>query len=79
MAVGAEADALHRLGKPIVDLLARQPGEPAGVGKIIERGEAVVEADLIGQVADPALDLERVAQRVVAGDFGVPFGRLGQT
>jgi hypothetical protein len=44
----------------------------------LSRADSVIKADRIGKVADPALNLERVAQRVEAGDFGSPFGRLGQ-
>ena len=75
---GAEADALHRLGKAGVDLLARQAGEASGIGEIVERREPVIEADLVWQIADPALHLERIAQRIKTGDLGASLGRLSE-
>ena len=55
-----------------------RPGKPPGIGEIIARREAVVKADRIGQVADPALDFERLAQRVEAGNLGAAFAGFGQ-
>ena len=55
-----------------------KPGEPPGVGEVVARRQPVVKADLVGQIADPALHFERLAQRVEAGDLGAPAGRLGQ-
>ena len=73
-----EPDPVERGGEALVDLAPRQPGEPRGIGEVVARRQPVVKADLVGQVADPALDLERIAQRVEAGDLGAPAGRLGQ-
>ena len=47
--------AAHVAGK------AHQAG---GVGEVFDRGHAVVEADGVGQIADPALDRERLAHGV---------------
>ena len=52
-----ETDALHCVGEACVDLITRQSGEPAGIGEVVEGRETVIEADLIGHVADPPLDL----------------------
>ena len=78
VAIGAERDTLHCRGEARVDLLARQPGEASGIGEIVERREPVIKADLIGQIADPALHLERIAQRIKAGDLGASLGRLSE-
>ena len=40
--------------------------------------EVVVEADLVGQVADPALDRERLAHRVVAEHARLPVRDVAQ-
>src|SRR4029453_17875539 len=40
--------------------------------------QVVVEADAVGQVADAALDLERLARRVEPDDSGLALGHLGQ-
>ena len=47
-----------------------KPGEAAGIGEVVARREPVIKADLVGQIADPALHLERIAQRIEAGDLG---------
>ncbi len=73
----AKPDLRQRVGEPLVDVAARQPGQPPGIGEVVVRRQAIVKADLIGQIADPALDLERLSQRVEAGDLGTSFGRLG--
>ncbi len=73
-----QSDPRQRFGKPLVDLAPRQSGEPPGIGEVVAGREPVVEADRIGEIADPALDLERVAQRVETGHFGAPLGRFGQ-
>ena len=73
-----EPDPFERCGKARVDLVARQSGEPGGIGQVVARRKPVVEADLVGQVADPPLDFERLAQRVEPGDLGASAGRLGE-
>ena len=73
-----KSDPRQRFGKPLVDLAPRQSGQPPGIGEVVAGREPVVEADRIGEIADPALHFERVAQRVETGHFGAPLGRLGQ-
>ena len=71
-------DPLHRLG----EALRRSRGATGRRGGRYRRGcrapTARRRSRPIGQIADPALDLERIAQRVEAGDLGAPLGRLGQ-
>ena len=43
-----------------------KPHQLRGIGQVLDGGEVVVEADRVGQIADPALDLERRARRIVA-------------
>ena len=57
---------------------AGEPGKAPGIGEVVARREVIVKTDLIGQVADPALDFERLAQRIEAGNQGMTAGRLGQ-
>ena len=73
-----QPDPDQRFGKPLVDLTPRQAGETAGIGEVVARRQPIVKADRIGQIADPPLDFERLAQRVEAGDLGAPLGRLGE-
>ena len=49
------------------------------VGEILPAGHAVVEADLVRQVAHLALDLERLAQRILAEDPDRAGSGLRQT
>ena len=44
----------------------RSPTSARGVAQVVARRELIVEADRVRQIADPALDLERLAHRVVA-------------
>ena len=53
-------------------LVARKPHQPCGVAQIFRRRQIVVEADLIRQVADLALDRERLAHGVVASTRAWP-------
>ena len=43
-----------------------KPDQARRVAQIVGGGEVVVEADLIGQIANPALDRERLAHRIMA-------------
>src|SRR6516165_2098183 len=67
-------DPGQRVAEPLINFAARQTGQPPGIGKVVMRRQTIVEADRIGQVADPTLDLERLAQRVESGDLSMPFG-----
>ena len=49
-----------------------------GVAEVLPPGQAAVEADRVGQVADPALDLARLAFRIQPHDRGRPAGRFGE-
>src|SRR6185437_1033579 len=56
-----EAHAPQTIAESILDLLARNAGKLRGVAEILPRREIVVETNRIRQVADMALDLERLA------------------
>ena len=62
--------------------LSRTAGSNAdqgrGVAQVVERRHVVVEADGVGQIADQALDLERLARRIVAEHADGAGGHLGQ-
>ena len=51
---------------------AREAHQPRGVVQIVGRAEVVVEADRIRQIADQALDLERLAHRVMPEHARLP-------
>ncbi len=55
------------------------PVEAGRVGEVRPPGQAVVEADAVGEVADASLDGQRVAGRVDADHPGRAPGRLGQS
>ena len=78
-ATSLQADALERGGDSLFALAVLETHQPCGVAQILRRGQIVIEADRIRQVADPALDLERLAHRIMAEhphlacrDFGQP-------
>ena len=52
--------------------IGAEPHQPRGVVQIVGRGEMIVEADRIRQIADQALDLQRLAHRVVTEDARLP-------
>src|SRR5690606_9560104 len=64
-------DALAGLG-------ARHAVQPGDVGQVLASGQPVVEADLIGQVADASLDAQRLAGRVKPEHAHFTGGRLRQ-
>ena len=61
-----QPDMRERGGDPLLALGRRQADQPRRVAQIVGGGEVVVEADLVRQIADPALDRERLAHRIVA-------------
>src|SRR6185295_7320797 len=62
----AEADMRHRRLDRRLALDRIKPDQARGVAQVLGGREIVVEADLVRHVADPALDLERLARRIVA-------------
>ena len=80
LAVGGvlEADLVEQLVDPG---LRDGPGdavELGGVAQVLAAREAAVEPDVVGQVADLALDRERLAGRIQADDADDAAGRLGE-
>ena len=57
---------------------AAEAVEPRRVAQVLAAGQAAVEADRVGQVADASLDLARVARRVETQHRGLALGGLGQ-
>ncbi len=55
-----------------------QSDQPRRVAHIVGGGEIVVEADLVGQIADPAFDRERLAHGIVAEHAGLPIRDVAQ-
>ena len=69
-AVG-QTDELERLADAGLELLARQPVELAEEGQVLHRGEVGVEGQVLGDVADRRLRLERAALEAVDGDLSL--------
>ena len=79
VASGGQADLLKNLVDRGLRQLPLDSVQLGGVPEVLAPREIAVEPDTVRQVADPALDLERLAQRVEAGDFRTALGRLGQS
>ena len=73
-----QADLAEDLVDRLFRGLAVQPVEARRVAQVRAAGHVVVEADRIGQVADPSFDLARVARRVEPDDAGLTLSRFGQ-
>jgi len=74
-----KVDGLERRHDPPAALAARDGQQARGVDEVLARRHVVVEADRVGQVADAALDLERLADRVEAQHRDRAAARLGET
>src|SRR5262249_38748560 len=59
-----EPDMAERRLDFLLALSAFQSHQPRGVAQILRRGEIIVEADLVGQVADPTLHRQRLAHPI---------------
>ena len=73
-----EPDMRERSLDLLLALRAIEPHQPRGVAQILGGGEIVVEADLVGQIADPALDRERLAHGIMAEHAGLPVRNVAQ-
>ena len=73
-----EPDMVERRPDPLLALAALDAHQPRGVAQVLGGGEIVVEADLVGQIADPALDRERLAHRIVAEHARLPARDVAQ-
>ena len=66
-ATSGQPDVLERRLDPLLALARGVKADQARrVAHVVGGGEVVVEADRVGQIADPALDRERLAHRIVA-------------
>ena len=74
----AETDAVERGDDPLVADARLDADQGRGVAQVVERRHVVVEADGIGQIADQALDLKRLARRIVAEHADAAAGHIGQ-
>ena len=73
-----ETDLVEDLVDGRLRLVLAEAVEPGRVAQVLAPGHVLVEADRVGQVADPALDLARLPGRVEAHDGCLAVGRLGQ-
>ena len=74
-----QPDMLERRRDALLALLGGQADQSRHVAHIVGRGEVVVEADLIGQIADPALDRERLAHRIESDHARLSLGDVAQS
>ncbi len=73
-----QADVIERVRDLRLALVALEADQAAGVVHVLGRGQIVVEADRVGQIADPTLDLQRLAHRIVAQHPHLSVRDLGQ-
>ncbi len=70
------------LQKPVDPRPGEDIGDPVEAGneaKVLPRIHVLVETDVLRQVTDDFLDLQRVARRIVPADPDRPRGRFGET
>ena len=60
------------------DSAVRDAVQPSRVAQVLAPGHGAVEADVVRQVADMSLDVERVTQRVEPEHLGRAAGGLGE-
>ena len=77
-ATSARPTRSSAVGDPLLALGGLEADQPRGIAQIIGGGELIVEADRIGQIADAALDRERLARRIEAEHADVAVGNVGQ-
>src|SRR5580698_3002468 len=72
-----KSDPLNRVGDALLAFGEAKADQAGGIAQVIGSGEVVIKADRVGQIADAALDRERLAPRIeaehahfAAGDFG---------
>ena len=63
-----QPDAGERGGDALFADAGGEAHEPRRIVQIVGRGEMIVEADRVRQIADQALNLERLAHRIVPED-----------
>ena len=73
-----KTDPLERVGDALLALGEAKADQPRGVAQIVGGGEIVVEADGVGQIADPPLDRERLARRIEAEHAHLARRDVGQ-
>ena len=77
-AVG-QADLFEDLVHRRLAFLALEAVEASRVAQVLAAGEAAVEPDSVGKIADPSLDLTRVAGGVEPGDPGLAARRFRES
>src|SRR5262249_35102252 len=72
-------DVLERFRDLFLALLALEADQAPRITQVIRRGQVVVEADLVRQIAHPALDRERLSGGIVTKDARRAAGDFAQT
>ena len=73
-----EPDMGERGRDLVLALLGLETDQAPDIAQIVGRAEIVVEADLVGQIADPALDRERFALGIIAQHPSLPVRDFAQ-
>ena len=71
-------DPLDRVGDALLALGEAKADQARGIAQIVGGGEIVIEADRVRQIADAALDRERLARRIEAEHAHFAAGDVGQ-
>ena len=74
-----QTHAFQRVVDARIGFRGVEPCKPCRVAQVLARRHGVVEADIVGQVADGALDRQRLAQRVQPGDAHLALARFRQS
>ena len=73
-----QSDPVEDLGQAVLGEATAQAVERRGVAQVLTAAEVAIEAGVVGQVADPALDLQGVAGRVEPDHQRLAVIGLGQ-
>src|SRR6476661_8041376 len=68
----------QRGGDLVLALAALDSHQPRGVAEILGGGQVIVEADLIGQITDPALHGEGLTRRIITEHARLPARDVAQ-
>ena len=71
-------DVSKRRGDLLLALLSFEPDQARDIAQVVGRGEIVVEADLIGHIADATFHDQRLTRRIVPEHDRLPIRNVGQ-
>ena len=74
-----EPDLVERGRDSLLAVHRLEADQPRRIAQIVGGGELIVEADRVGQIADAALDRERLARRIEPEHAHLAAGYFGQS